>query len=92
MTTQDYNKDLKKSENKAQKLKELALKTMQENQISKHLVKELLIENQRLQTIVEMFKNKERQNKNTLEESKQSALEKLIFYNFLFIYFIIISI
>ena len=81
LTTQDYNKDLEKSENKIQKLKELALKKMQENQISKHLVKELLIENQRLQTIVEMFKNKERQNKNTLEESKQSTLEKLILYN-----------
>jgi len=88
LTTQDYNKDLKKSENKIQKLKELALKTLQENQISKHLVKELLIENQRLQTIVEMFKNKERQNKNALEESKQSTLDKLIFYNFLFIYFV----
>ena len=90
LTTQDSNKDLEKSENKVQKLKELALKTMQENQISKHLVKELLIENQRLQTIVEMFKNKERQNKNTLEESKQSTLEKLIFYNFLFIYFVVV--
>jgi len=63
---------------------------MQENQISKHLVKELLIENQRLKTIVEMFKNKERQNKNALEESKQSTLGKLIFYNFLFIYFVVV--
>jgi hypothetical protein len=90
LTTQDYNKDLKKSANKVQKLKELALKTMQENQISKHLVKELLIENQRLQTIVEMFKNKERQNKNTLEESKQSTLEKLILYNFLFAFFVVV--
>ena len=90
LTTQDYNKDLKKSENKIQKLKELALKTMQENQISKHLVKELLIENQRLKTIVEMFKNKERQNKNALEESKQSKLDKLILYNSLFAFFAVV--
>ena len=90
LTTQDYNKDLKKPENKIKKLKELALKTMQENQISKHLVKELLIENQRLKTIVEMFKNKERQNKNALEESKQSKLDKLILYNSLFAFFAVV--
>ena len=80
---------LKESKTKIQKLKEFAIATMQENQISKHLVKELLIENQRLKTIVEMFKNKERQNKNALEESEQSRLDKLILYNFLFAFFTI---
>jgi hypothetical protein len=90
LTTQDYNKDLKESKTKIQKLKEFAIATMQENQISKHLVKELLIENQRLKTIVELFKNKERQNKNALEESKQSTLDKLILYNFLFAFFAVV--
>ena len=37
-----------------------------------------------------MFKNKERQNKNALEEGKQSKLYKLILYNSLFAFFAVV--
>ena len=86
LTTQDYEKDLKKSDTKIQKLTLLATKTLQENQISKHLIKELLKENQKLKSIVEIFKNKANQNKKIFNEVNQSLLNKSILLNFILIF------
>ena len=93
LTTQDYKKDLRKSDTKIKKLKLLAEKVFQENQISKHLVKELLKENEKIKLSKEIFKKKllelERQNETLLrsiEEAKKSESNKFILLYFLAIY------
>ena len=93
LTTQDYKKDLRKSDTKIKKLKLLAEKVFQENQISKHLVKELLKENEKIKLSKEIFKNKllelERENEallRSIEEAKKSESNKFILLYFLAIY------
>ena len=93
LTTQDYKKDLRKSDTKIKKLKLLAEKVFQENQISKHLVKELLKENEKIKLSKEIFKNKllelERENEallRSIEEAKKSESNKFILLYFLVIY------
>ena len=93
LTTQDYKKDLRKSDTKIKKLKLLAEKVFQENQISKHLVKELLKENEKIKLSKEIFKKKllelERENEallRSIEEAKKSESNKFILLYFLVIY------
>ena len=93
LTTQDYKKDLRKSDTKIKKLKLLAEKVFQENQISKHLVKELLKENEKIKLSKEIFKKKllesERENEallRSIEEAKKSESNKLILLYFLAVY------
>ena len=93
LTTQDYKKDLRKSDTKIKKLKLLAEKVFQENQISKHLVKELLKENEKIKLSKEIFKKKllelERENEallRSIEEAKKSESNKFILLYFLAIY------
>jgi hypothetical protein len=94
LTTQDYKKDLRKSDTKIKKLKLLAEKVFQENQISKHLVKELLKENEKIKLSKEIFKKKllelERENEALLrsieEEAKKSESNKFVLLYFLALY------
>ena len=58
LTTQDYNKDLNKLEAQNEKLKLLAEKVLQENETSKHLIKELVTEVEKLKLTNQIFKDK----------------------------------
>ena len=58
LTTQDYTKDLNKLETQNEKLKLLAEKVLQENEISKHLIKELVTEVEKLKLTNQIFKDK----------------------------------
>ena len=58
LTTQDYTKDLNKLETQNEKLKLLAEKVLQESAISKHLIKELVTEVEKLKFTNKIFKDK----------------------------------
>ena len=58
LTTQDYTKDLNKLETQNEKLKLLAEKVLQESEISKHLIKELVTEVEKLKFTNQIFKDK----------------------------------
>ena len=58
LTTQDYTKDLNKLETQNEKLKLLAEKVLQESEISKHLIKELVTEVEKLKLTNQIFKDK----------------------------------
>ena len=85
LTTQDYTKDLNKLETQNEKLKLLAEKVLQENEISKHLIKELVTEVEKLKLTNQIFKDKilKLENENvelpqTIEEGDQKPkIDKL---------------
>jgi Asp-tRNA(Asn)/Glu-tRNA(Gln) amidotransferase B subunit len=75
LTTQDYTKDLNKLETQNEKLKLLAEKVLQESAISKHLIKELVTEVEKLKFTNKIFKDKILKLENENVELPQTIVE-----------------
>ena len=76
LTTQDYTKDLNKLEAQNEKLKLLAEKVLQENETSKHLIKELVTEVEKLKLTNKIFKDKILKLENEKAELPQTIEEE----------------